>query len=1040
MPVESSPVEIRITVVDQNSGEVIANIERNLTQVGAAGASSGQKVAQGMDRITGHTLTALDNVRLLRDDIGIRIPRSMEKAIASSQAMMGAINAVGAGLLAIGAIDIGIRIAQGLKHVWDEYLSLTSAAEKYNEEVKKSKEEDFTNTRSIEDTRLRIDEATRSMNALNAAAKEFASGDTFWGRMSAFMFNPQGAIVSQLAAHQMAGQAVAAQGQKDKLGPREIEQQHQQNLLQIERNHALDAELRGHAKITAELEKQRAINAENRSYGTQMDAALHNSTTKDSGVATEHLNDEIALRKAQAETYNLNREQAHELMRMRQEAVQAGLHGEALYQAQESAAIEELKFKDMDSVAARNWVHQKFHEEEMKRLEDERAEVARRAREADASGLAGIAKIEYEGKSRDQQILSDAGRGKYMPLSDAQQDRISNQKQTNNEVMQAQEEFHRKIDQFADESAQHQISGFARIHAEEKRQLDQLAEEFKRTYGQLDPNSSEYKQGQMQLYRGQQAIHGNAYQQEAELARKNEEETEQIEAQARIKSLSAEKQQTAAIEAEYEERLRKYQEQLNQKEIDEQDFNRRVVAAAQERDAEMAENARREREKLTGELSGFFRNPTEALKSFGDKMAGEAAAAMVQRIQGHVPGRSTQSAGLGGIFDRIAGGAHLPGMPEWPQHGTGVGNATARSAMTVAQAQIYITGSASIIGVGSAGAISAGGSTLDVGAGSASSSSSSIPGGLTLGPGGSIVPQGAGLGPGGTSSPCVLCYLQQVFHLAKSSHDLLGSLKNAVASFHHSMLGGGGIRANAAGALGGAMGLFSAFEGNGGFGGAAGGALSGMKFGSAIAGPVGAAVGAVGGAILGAFGFGGRERARVYWLKQGRPRMNGDIDSFQQGGMDYLTAYMDIEQLETEAKHTTNKMGAAAESYYQDTIKKEIADAEQKLTREQKAGRSQFGFSTAMFDIGTDYVPRTGLAVIHEGERIVPSDQNERITRAIESGSGVMPADMGDGSEMHLHVHAIDAKSAVQFLMSNKQAVRAALNASFAEYGGMANV
>src|SRR5579883_1511604 len=242
MPVESSPVEIRITVVDQNSGEVIANIERNLTQVGAAGASSGQKVAQGMDRITGHTLTALDNVRLLRDDIGIRIPRSMEKAIASSQAMMGAINAVGAGLLAIGAIDIGIRIAQGLKHVWDEYLSLTSAAEKYNEEVQKSKQEDFSNTRSIEDTRLRIDEATKSMNALNAAAKEFTGG-SFWGEVQAFILNPQNAIANRLLAHSMAGEAVQSQAVRDKLGPREIEQKHQQNLLQIENNHALDAEL-----------------------------------------------------------------------------------------------------------------------------------------------------------------------------------------------------------------------------------------------------------------------------------------------------------------------------------------------------------------------------------------------------------------------------------------------------------------------------------------------------------------------------------------------------------------------------------------------------------------------------------------------------------------------------------------------------------------------------------------------------------------------------------------------------------------------------
>jgi hypothetical protein len=1043
MPVESSPVEIRITVVDSNSGEVIAQLERNLTQVGAAGASSGQKVAQGMDNIGRHSLTALDNVRLLRDDIGIRIPRSMEKAIASSQAMMTAINAVGSGLLAIGTIDIGIRIVEGLKHVYDNYLSLTSAAKKYNEEVEKSKLEDFGNTRSIEDTRLRIDEAKKSMNAFNAAAKEFAGGESFWERSWSFMrtmaTNPTAAIANQFIAGNFAGTAIQSQEQLGKLTPREVEQQHQQNLLQIEKNHALDAELRGRLKITAELEKQKQLNAENRRYDIQMSKTLGNPVAADSGASDERLKNQIAEGKAQAETYNLQREQAHDLMRLRAEATQASLHGSALYKAQEEAAIEELKFKDEDSVAFRNAVHQKFHTEEMKRLEEQRRETERIGREAATAGLTGIAKMQAEGANRVADLNADLNLD---PAERAKRIEYAHQA-TNQEVLSAQEDFRRKIDSLADESAQHQISGFARIHAEEKRQLDALYEDFKRTYGQLNPDSAEYKQGQMQLFRGQQAIHGGAYQQEVDLARRNEQETEQIEMQARIRSLSAEKQKTAAIEAEYEERLRKYQEQLQQQEISEQDFNRRVVAAQRERDAEMVEEARQAREKLAGQLSGFFRNPMEALKNIGDKMAGEAAAAVIQRIHGRLPGagRGPQSTGLGGIFDRIAG-AHLPGMPEYP-HGS-VGTASG-SMMTIATAQIHI-GSASIIGAGAAsygGAAIAGGSTFGtLGAlGEAgTASASTVTGGLTLGAGGAIVPQAAGIGAGGTGGiGSILGDVQQGAKVAKSTGDLIGSLKNK-GGFGQSMLGGGGLRNNALGALGGAMGLFSAFEGNGGFGGAASGALSGMQFGMSVAGPIGAAVGAVGGAIMGAFGFGGREKARVYWLKQGQPRLFNDMDSFQQGAMDYLTAYMDMEQLLTEAKHTTNKMGPAAEGYYQDTIKPAIAREEQKLTREQKAGRSEFGFSAAMFDIGTDYVPRTGYAIIHEGERIVPSDQNERITRAIEGGSGVMPVDTGANGDTHLHVHAIDAKSAVQFLMNNKQAVRAALNASFAEYGGMANV
>src|ERR1700719_3124104 len=138
MAVSSNTVEIRINVTDENSAQTVGQVEKNVESLGSAGAGTGDKVAGGMDKIHGHSLTALDNVRLLRDDIGIRIPRSMEKAIASSQAMMSVISGIGTGLLAIGAIDIGIRIAEGLAKVYENYLSVDAAVDKYNEAVQKA--------------------------------------------------------------------------------------------------------------------------------------------------------------------------------------------------------------------------------------------------------------------------------------------------------------------------------------------------------------------------------------------------------------------------------------------------------------------------------------------------------------------------------------------------------------------------------------------------------------------------------------------------------------------------------------------------------------------------------------------------------------------------------------------------------------------------------------------------------------------------------------------------------------------------------------
>jgi hypothetical protein len=66
-----------------------------------------------------------------------------------------------------------------------------------------------------------------------------------------------------------------------------------------------------------------------------------------------------------------------ELMQLREQALEAGLRGSALYRAQEAAAIDELKFKDIDRVQAASAIHAKFRAEEKARNEEELRETTR---------------------------------------------------------------------------------------------------------------------------------------------------------------------------------------------------------------------------------------------------------------------------------------------------------------------------------------------------------------------------------------------------------------------------------------------------------------------------------------------------------------------------------------------------------------------------------------------------------------------------------------------------------------------------------------
>jgi|GEM_PF-5381209 len=1084
----------------------LQRMNTQMSQVGQRGAQAGQQARNGLKAVHQESLSTREGIHLITEEFGIELPKAFKKFVAESSAAEVAVKALSGAIAGIAGIQIGVmlfeQVAEGAKKLWENMLNVDAAIEEYNKEVKKAQQADFGNTHSIETTRLRIEEAKQMVEAYRAEAEKL---DKTANHSWVHALDPA-APYMMWQANQANKQAMDWQRTADKMQQQSLpEQRHQQNLGQIELQHAGDARLQGEKKITAELEKQRSINAENARYAREQDSALGNPVTQTSLWTKNPLSrsmpisgapgpeqeaaDARAAAQADAERFNLERQQAQEMMQLRHAAAEAGLAGSRLYHQQEADAIEDLKYKEIDRTAAATLIRERFHKEEMKRLDEEREAVADRRAAADSMNLTGVPKIQADMVEQIRKINESKT---YVNEGDRQAD-IATARETALKKQEALDrDYTKKVDDLADERVSHEVKGFAQIEFERERSLRKALDDYQTQYGKKT-DSPAYQANIGTLNRQYATINGTAADRTAELRERGSAETAQIESEARVAMLSAEKQQTAAIVAEYDERVRQYREQLDQNLIQEEDFNRRVVAAAEQRDARLVESARQAREKMSGEFARFFQNPLNALKEMGDKAAGEAAAAVVQRLQNRAGVTASAESGTGGIFDRIAGVSR--GGRDLERRNAGGGrNAAAAAMMSVAQARITI-GSAMISGgftaPGSPGALAAGapafygatgsgvsgnfvngsdGSMSLVGSGGYSSSGATgdlapagATGGGTVGTGISFAQKGVGLfseakgifGRGAsTTGDATGGFADTQSMTVPGSFGKDGTFKSGGTGGNGSMLGGGGVMANAAGAAGGAAGLYSAFQGGGGFGGALSGAMSGMQLGMSVGGPMGAAVGAAAGAVIGAIGFGGREKARVYDLKTVRPRITADTMGFQAGSTDYMSAYSDMQSLDVEARKTLSGMGPAAKSYYWDTVNKEIKQAEGRLTGEARAGRSKYTESAAQYAVGTDSVPRTGYAVIHENERITPSDQNERITRALEAGASAesiargyrsmmeansAPSSSGGDRTLQMNVSALDAKSVAQMLHTHKHDIRSALNSSYAENSGGAD-
>jgi hypothetical protein len=581
-------------------------------------------------------------------ELGIRMGYSMRAFLAESPAVMGALRAMSGAFIAMAAVEIGEQVVEGVVHLYEKWISVDAAYDEYAEKVKKAQEEDVVNVRSIEDADARFDDLNKKFTTyLSLAQSLHSAGLSLLGEHDVV-----GGLALLLSARKTSGEGATAGAQGDEVNRKKLELQHEINIAETEEAHAADAALGPQQKITAELQKQYDLNYEQRRWTKQQDELMGNKTTRDSGSQLQGIKDETAAQAAAAKEIELRRSENEKIISMQNEAVTAGMRGEALYDRQRQDAIDAVtrKFQNGEiskraMLSETESLDMKFHNEKMKRLEEEQYETTKILQETSQAGLTGIAKIQAEGQNKVEDLTANPANAD-LSTEDVTKRRAAYEEQTDAQILAEREKFQQEMNEIGQRSDQQQQAGYARIEAEARRSFGAIAKDYETYFGQLDTTPANL----LLMVDGLQAaevqvdqVMQNAARQRAELTQKTDEQITQIETQAARLTLPPWEQAQQQIIDEYQQRVEKATAELNQQLAYEHltadelqslwsQYYRTIAADSALAAAQMQKQMEGMRDQVAGQLQSLFDGPQKYLENRAKQMGLDIVANLVTQM------------------------------------------------------------------------------------------------------------------------------------------------------------------------------------------------------------------------------------------------------------------------------------------------------------------------------------------------------------------------------------------------------------------------
>lgn len=1083
----ATAVTISIKVDGSQANEALNAVKKGLTDVGVQGTASLNQASNGLKQMGGHAATGLDSVRLLSQEFGLRLPRAIEAMISRIPAITNGLQSVLGVMAGIAAAQVFVHVAEEIYGAYEKYVSLNAAAEKFYETIKKTSQEDVVNTHSIETTRARLDTAE------NSATKLRSVSESLWrqglGQLAALATGNASGVADMLGAHQLQEASLQNQGNSIQLTRRQIDQQHELALAQIEAAHAGDAQLVGQQKINAELAKKQQIDAESRKHDRKVEGFYGNQVPGSAGEEEQRNKDLIATREADAQKAILAREAYLAITKASDESVRARLTGEELIYRKMRDDLRELRIElantgRLDQFGAQGGaVQDRYFADLGERQVKRQNEAAKQMRDASAAGLTGAARIQAEHNNKVADINTNP------QLADdpaaAAQARIAAENESNQKIAELQQQFSQRMRQIEEGRTAASLSGFQRIDAGAAKQVDELNAQYNRDFANGAAEDAHTLAAKQDLQRAVTAVYATAADQRKDLAQKNaaddlryDQEAAQAEGRVREQGamgwVSSYRNALSTIQAEEQEHLAKLQEQAGKEGLTYEEVERRRTDIVRTANAQIVEQNVELQHRIAGALQSAFTDPVGFIKSKMEEMMFQIIAGWVMHLTlfkqlfgstmgGLTPGGAAaggSAAGGAGVLGSILRGTTgaFGGSPEL------AGGAAASSGAVVPAAG---GGAGSIFGqaLGLAPDLLSSAGNLapqlagTVGGGTAVTSAS-----LGLG---SSSDTGFSLGSGGADDPFTTYAIQQGgdpslaidptqsggASSAGQTSQLLGA---AVA------LGMGGYQAYNS--------TVSAFESGSAAQGALGDASAGAAIGG-ILGPEGALIGAGIGAAFGAAagflgdvtGEGKKLAARAWYEKSVLPQLAQWVASPPSG--DFYSAVNQVNGTTGTALATmTGQFGRDAAGWVNDQyMKKEVALIDSKLASMAKGGAQYTGLSAAQFHTGGSITGFGDLATsgnegfIHAllGETVVNANASAAhapYISAMNAGAGASdmasmylqaaaksssPAAANSGGDTHFHVHTLDTKTMKSWLRDEGAAmITQAQNRNTGRYSG----